>query len=278
MNQELVKILKDHLSTPNHVLKVISATGEKLGKKGAKRRKYALTLSEIEVKYTSFENFIESLPAKGFKKDVVFVIQKVYGDAQKETYHRVKEYKIDLEMETTSIPVTHSQQIPVNNQPVNQFPSFLSGMGMPDYLGKMIEAGRAGDYKDKAEQLSEQLKDIRSENRTLREENSSLKIKLETANERKELAIEKEKLNQKGFLDSKAFESLAGMLPQVMQAMNSNANAGALGNPSLSPIQNKFFEMVTQETDQEKLGFLFYLFQNWNEELKSKIEVIIKNE
>lgn len=278
----LISTLQEHLSSAsNHVVKITNASGVKLSK-DTKTHKYAFDLHYIENKYNSLENFLSLLPSKGLKKDVVFTLQKMYGTPEKTTYHLVREFKQDLELELEKEPMSTPIPATPPPTPVHQDPYF-GFLGNPGFMTKMVDAERSNDYKNQVEELKEDVKELKSENRILREKNSSLEIKLQTASDRQEIAIEKAKMDSKSFFESPAFESLAGMLPDVAKVITSNMggqqnpNVGTLGSP-VSQLQKTFFQKITQEQiSDHKISVLIYLLDNWKEGIEEKITEILEN-
>ncbi|MGG8495959.1 hypothetical protein ACQY1Q_06060 [Tenacibaculum sp. TC6] len=272
----LINTLQEHLSSSeNHVVKIKNATGVKLSK-DTPIHKYAFDLHYIESKYNSLQHFLSLLPGKGFKKDVVFTLQKMYGTPEKTTYHLVKEFKEDLEKESMNTPIQTSAQTYIPPTPSQDM--FSSFLGAPGLMNKFVDAERSNDYKQQVEELKEEIRELKSENRILREKNSSLEIKLQTANDRQDLAIEKAKMESKGFFESPAFESLAGALPDVAKAImgGQNVNSGALGSP-VTQIQKSLFNKIQSEnTEEQKIAFLIYLLENWKEGIDEEIVEILE--
>ncbi|WP_299134566.1 hypothetical protein [uncultured Tenacibaculum sp.] len=272
---KLSEILQNHLSaSSNHIVKITSGEGVKLSKNVSKRR-HALTLQDIESKHGSVESFLSGLPSKGFKQNVVFVLQKMYGSKDKTTYHLVKEIREDLEQKTMNTTNTNNQS---ENLPIHNF------LASPGYINKMVEAERSNDFKNQVEELKEENKELRSDIRILREKNSALSIQLETAKERKELAIQQTKLDSKGVLESPTVQALAGALPDILKAVAPNlgnagagVNAGALGSP-ISPTQRALLEKIKQEeVSDQKIAFMIYLLDHWKEGIEESLIKIIEN-
>ncbi len=278
--ENLINILRNHLAADeNHTVKITPSGGKPIKREDAKKRKYQFTLEYIEQKYNSLENFLSLLRQKGFTKDIVFTLQKMYGEKESTTYHKVKEFKANLEEETmnnTHTPTqTHQQPVPTNTNP---FPSFL---GAPQMMQKYVDAARSEDYKKQLDKMEEQLKDAKSENRILREKNSSLEIKLNTAEERKEMAVERTKMEQKSFIESDAVTALAGAIPDIISKLplgRQNPNAGALASPNVSPIKQQLFNIVNNNgISDEQIGLIIALLTGWNEDTQEQLIKILEN-
>jgi len=272
VNNKLQDLLKNHLNTAsNHVVKV-NSNGLKLIK-SASKRKYVFSLEDIEQKYTSVANFLQVLPQKGFKTNVVFTLQKTYTKNGKTTYHTTQKITEDL----------HLQDMSATQQPMTQSLTATNFLGAPELMAKMVQAERSADYKEQIGELKETVKDLRSRNRVLEEKNSALTIKLETAKERTELRIEREILKKKSFLETPAFEktmeTLGGMIPKVLEMSSANAmaNAPQLGNPNITPIKKAFFQKINNSNiEDEKIMFFNYLLDNWEETLIQQVAQIIE--
>ncbi|TCP22391.1 hypothetical protein EV195_11240 [Tenacibaculum skagerrakense] len=266
MRNELLNILTDHLTASStHVVK-IEKDGSKLVKTGSKRR-YAFSLEDIVQKYGSIAHFLEALPEKGFDKQVVFTLQKVYGSATKTTYHLVNRITEDLIVNDMNEQEYIGSAVPMNNNTSN----FL---GTPELVAKMVEAERSADYKEQVQELKERVKDLRSKNRSLEEKNNSLTLKLDTAKEREELRVERELLKKKSFLETPAFEktmeTLGGMIPKVLEVAGANgviAQTG-LSSPNISQVHKAFIQKLsTMGVSDEQILFFNYLLDNWKEDL-----------
>lgn len=264
MNNELANILYTHLSNATHNVIKVASGGVRLVKPNADQR-YTFSLHDIEQKYDTLANFLQTIAKKGFQHQVEFSLYKMYES--KGTYS----YRL---IETITKDLTHDMHEADNNAvptyyPQVQSPNFL---GSPELMSKMVEAERSADYKEQISELKEAVKDLRSKNRVLEEQNSSLTIKLETAKEREELRVQKELLNKKSFLETPAFEktmeTLGGMLPKMLEVANTKNTAPSTGlnMPNLSPIKKAFVQKLPNATD-EQVMFFNYLLGNWKEDL-----------
>ena len=279
MNSRLVDILTTHLTaSENHVVK-IECNGLKLVKSGSKRR-YAFSLEDIEQKYVSIANFLQSLPEKGFDKTVVFSLQKMYGSPNRTTYHLIE--KITEDLTTNDMSAEQSYR-----EAPSQLPSMMGTsnfLSAPELVAKMVEAERSTDYKEQVSELKEYVKDLKARNRTLEEQNNSYKLKLDTAKEREELRVERELLKKKSFLETPAFEktmeTLGGMIPKVLEAasVKNNGSTASLASPNLSQVHKAFLQkLANKNVSDEQLLFFNYLLDNWEEDLIQHTAAYIEN-
>lgn len=267
MNNQLANIVYSHLSASAHNVIKVQREGVRLVKSNAEQR-YTFSLQDIEGKYGSIPNFLHTIAQKGFTTNVEFALLKMYESNGRFSYRPIQTITEDL---------THDMNTADNPEIVSTYPTaptYPNFLGAPELMAKMVQAERSEDYKEQLQELKEVVKDLRSKNRVLEEKNSSLTIKLETANERAELRVQKELLNKKSFLETPAFEktmeTLGGILPKVIEASaNNNATAQpntGLASPSLSPIKKAFVQKLSVATD-EQVMFFNYLLDNWKEDL-----------
>ena len=184
-------------------------------------------------------------------------------------------YKIEIE----------NQQKPIENiapvAPVQSQPNFMAApptvypnypMPIQDFsmLGNpivksYIDANEKKylDLKERHEDLKEEVKDLRSKNRIQDENLSELKIKLSVAEREKEMAVLSEKMNNKSFWDSPAFEKALEKAPDLLtsaMAMKSGqvpAQMQALGSPiGSTPLKKEFFEYADETCNDEQINYL----------------------
>lgn len=265
--QELIKY---HLSKPSHIVKIEDKENDLRLRKDRRYLKNAYSFDDIITEFGSIDNLLKELLARGFK-NVTFTFQRTYGEGIKTTYHTMKTETINLEEQKSTIPAF--------TQSPAMLPSFL---GNPQQmLGAMIQSERAGDYKKQVEELKEDVKDYRSKIRRLEDENHSLKLKVETAEEKSELKIQKALLEKESVFESKGFqkiaEGLGGVLPHIIPAMVNNGTTPAqLGGADLSAIKQQAIALIRQ-SDDKNVAFIFYVLQNMNEELMQLIKKHIEN-
>ncbi|MFL0063732.1 hypothetical protein [Tenacibaculum maritimum] len=285
MNKELIKTLSTHLKAhKDNAVRVIS-NGQRLKKNDESVNKYAFTDADIQGRFESIDNFLITLYKKGFTDNVEFLLVKMYSDKTHNTrYRNFNKITVDLTentMQNSPITLSNQQQTMQNSLPQNLGMGYL---GAPELINKMVEAERGKDYKKTAEVLEEQLKDATSKIRILEEKNSSLEIKIATQKERSEIQRERDKLNQKGFLDSDAgntvMETLGGMIPQVLEIFKPVAQAPnvALASPEItvSAIKKTVIEKIqSQAFSDEQTSIINYILDNWQKEFIENIVALI---
>lgn len=204
-------------------------------------------------------------------------------------------YKIEIE----------NQQKPIENiapvAPVQSQPNFMAAPPVyPNYqmpvqhdysmLGNpivksYIDANEKKylDLKERHEDLKEEVKDLRSKNRIQDESLSELKIKLSTAEREKEMAVLAEKMNNKSFWDSPAFEKAIDKAPDIVAnalAMKTgNApQMAALGNPiGSTPLKKEFFEYADEACDDSQINYLGSIMHHFkNPEFMNELKILIQ--
>lgn len=294
MNNNLIKILSDHLQADVNNAVRVRSNELRLKKSGGSAHKFAFTLSDINGIFENVDNLLIELPKKGFTSNVQFTLIKLYTNEQgKTSYRKFEEITEDLTETTmnntsTPTPVQSQQQVIT---PTNPYQNFGMALNAPaEFINKMVEAERGKDYKKTAEELEEKLKNSLSENRILREQNSSLEIKIATQKERAEIQRERDKMDQKGFLDSnggaKVLETLGAIIPKAMEAFaNKGAapvQAASLASPEIevSPVKKMAIEKIqSQNFSDEQTSVVNYILDNWEKEfIENIISLINKRE
>lgn len=294
MNNNLIKILSDHLQADVNNAVRVRSNELRLKKSGGSAHKFAFTLSDINGIFENVDNLLIELPKKGFTSNVQFTLIKLYTNEQgKTSYRKFEEITENLTETTmnntsTTTPVQSQQQVITQTNP---YQNFGMALGAPaEFINKMVEAERGKDYKKTAEELEEKLKNSLSENRILKEQNSSLEIKIATQKERAEIQRERDKMDQKGFLDSdggaKVLETLGAIIPKAMEAFaNKGAapvQAASLASPEIevSPVKKMAIEKIqSQNFSDEQTSVVNYILDNWEKEfIENIISLINKRE
>lgn len=185
-------------------------------------------------------------------------------------------YKIETENPNKNVapaPVEQNQVVPVVHQaqymgapPVysNQVPDNYSMLNSP-IVKQYLDANEKKylDLKGNYDELKEDYKDLRSKNRIQEETLSDLKIKLSVAEREKEMAVLSEKMNNKSFWDSPAFEKALEKAPDLLtsaMAMKSGqvpAQMQALGSPiGSTPLKKEFFEYADETCNDDQINYL----------------------
>ncbi|WP_299839890.1 hypothetical protein [uncultured Tenacibaculum sp.] len=293
MNNDLLKILSDHLLADSNNAIRVQSFKNKLSKGKASVNKFAFNLPDIIEKFGGVDNLLNELPNKGFSKQVKFTLVKCYKKNERISYHTIEEITKDLieekVMETqqnSAVQNNNQSQYPIN-YPNNQNNSLGAIMGHPEVFNSMIEARRSEDYKRRAEQAEEKLKNSESENRILKEKISSYEIKLATIKDKSDLERERDKLERKGFFDSEAgssvLETLGALLPKVVDVVAAQkgvptAPAPALGNPQVQVSETKQMAIQiiqSQNFSEDQTNIVNYILTNWQPDLIQGIQDLI---
>lgn len=277
-------VLDHQLSKPSHIVKVEDKENNLRLKKDTALMRYAYSYEDLLNDFGSLDNFLNELAKRGYQK-TTFTFQRTYGTPDKTTYHTMEQKTIDfseLSQPHQTVPALNHQTAPAY-QPTNTG-NFLAGAQSMQYLGAFVEAERANDYKKRINDLEEDLRDEKSKRRRLEEENHSLKLKVDTAEEKAQLTIQKELLSKKSVLESEGFQKLAeglgGIIPQVLPALMNKPAApqAALGSPAsnLTVLQRQAVEVIKSNGDDVS-SLLIYLSQNMSKGLLETINNYIEN-
>lgn len=273
----LPKKIHELLTKPNHTLK-ISSKNLRLTKGKDKKKRFAYTLEDLLTEYHTIDNFLSEIAKKGFLEETVFTFRKMYGEG----YHKLDEFTEDLtsyleksqdstnNVIKTQEPMSTFLAGPETGNPNNQYPN-------AQFLGALVNSQRVDDYKTTLSKQEAELKDLRSENRLLKEDKHSLQRKLDTAEDKFELKLQKVEIEKTSFWESKGFEAittgLAGLAPKLLPLL-ANGN-GAIpaqmgGVENLTEAQREAIELI-KNTEDSPISYAMYVLQNIDEELASFI-------
>ena len=254
--------------------------------------KYGFSLQDIHTLYGSVDDFLSSLPSKGFTTNVKIDLKRLYGAGAKQTTYKIETLTLNFKKESsmpnentppqsiTSIPIAPAQssvaQTTIPTQPTAM--GYPMGLGYTpvattDWIGSKVIEERYRDILRDNDALREDNKDLRSQVRVLNEEKANLKLQLDTAEKKHELQLKEELLNKKGFWESPAFEkvseSLGAIAPLVVEKVMSasastTAPVAALAGANLSPAKNEFIKLISdpQITDEQISELYEYLIRN----------------
>ncbi|CAA0214656.1 hypothetical protein V2647_06855 [Tenacibaculum maritimum] len=284
MNNNLLKTLSDHLQANSNNAIRVGREKQRLKKASGNKHKFAFTFSDITERFGSVDNLLNELVKMGFTTNVKFTLLKLYEKDNKFSYCTQNEVIEDLTpkamTDTPNTPVQNIQPIQHQpSQPFNQMSNYGLGhvLGAPEVINSMVEARLGKDYKKRAEDAEEKLKDSNSQNRILREKISALEIKLATIKDKSELERERDKLDRKGFLETDAgasvMETLGKIIPQVIEVATKKgvqAPAPTLAAPAIevSEIKQIAIEKIqSQNFSDDQTGLVVYLLDNWEQDL-----------
>lgn len=183
---------------------------------------------------------------------------------------RIESEKKEVVAQPSTVPTQHQYQ----QQPQNYGSDFLGsavqqGNGMMAVsTAQVLEMQRKADKLDDA---NEKLFDLRKEFSALKKEfdiidieSRDLKSKLATAEAQKEVAVTQAKTENKGFLESPAFEKLLEKAPEMLgnfAALKAggmpNYGSESLGAPSnLSETKQGFIEYIKDDLTDEQVNYL----------------------
>ncbi len=285
----LLKVLSNHLQADNSNAVRVSCNNSRLSKGPGANNKFAFTLDDIIEKFGSVDSLLNELPTKGFATNVKFTLVKIYTNNGKSTYRTFDEITENLTKEIMQTQNTqHSFQPKENPVPVNHSNHVNYGLGAalaaPEVINSMVEAGRSSDYKKRAEEAEEKLKDANSENRILREELAALKLKLNTAEDRAELQRKKEELDRKSFWEGDTgqtvMETLGGIITKGMEMVappvNTPAQTLAAAQIQLSEVKSMVIEKIKSSSfSDQQTNLINYILHNWEKEFIEEIKVLI---
>ncbi|MFJ1431296.1 hypothetical protein ACILE2_10930 [Capnocytophaga canimorsus] len=272
VTEKIEQFLTQH--PDNHVC--VSQGGRRLGK--TTMPKYSFTLADIQNIYGTVADFVKSLPENGFVSDVKINLRSVtgFGASQRTT---VKEtltlnFKKETPMQEAIQPIPATPTVMQPQQP--SYPSamptpFYGGLAAPqmqlhDIVSGTVAKERLEDKIKECQKLTDENLDLKSEVRSLKEQLTSLQIKLDTANDRHELALEKERLNQKGFMDSetgKMLASVGGRLAAAYmgaqmrmpgEAVAALAAPNMQGASNLSEIKQELIAYISSDAVSDELA------------------------
>ncbi|WP_407324281.1 hypothetical protein R5O24_07745 [Tenacibaculum maritimum] len=281
----LSKVLSSHLQANDSNAVRISSHNSRLSKGARANNKFAFTFNDIIEKFGGVDNLLDELPTKGFT-NVKFTLVKIYSSNGKSTYHKVNEITKNLTEKEMNPSTQHIPQPPLYNGTQNNY-GLGAALAAPEVINSMVEAGRSSDYKKRAEDAEEKLKDANSENRILREELASLKIKLATAEDRAELQRKQDRLDQKSFWEGDTgqtvMETLGGIITKGMEMVTPPINTPT-PTPTLGASQIQLSEVKTMVIESVKssnfsdqqANIINYILQNWEKEFIETIMELIK--
>lgn len=238
--------------------------------------KYSFSLNDIQELYGSVADFVRAIPEKGFTENVKISLRSIYGSGAKASsiIHETLTLNFTKKTETaTPMPTTEPQNnmLPMTPQQPTYQPNVpaVPALAAPalgyahipqtDWIGYEVSKQRLEDLKKEHTRLENELQDAKSEIRQLKEENFSLRLKIDTADEKHAVKLERELLNKKGFWESETggniVNALGSVLPMVAEKMigSGSSTPPALGMPNLSPNKQAFMEVLMnpQITDEQ---------------------------
>lgn len=291
MNNNLSKILSDHLQNDQDNAIRVQSNSLRLRKSAGSAQKFAFTLSDIKEKFGSVDNLLHELPQKGFTNGVQFTLIKLYTKDGKTTYRTFEQITEDLKpREMNPNPPTSSQPVkPAATYPVQEPSNYGFGyLGAPDVLNKFVEAERGRDWKERFEEQAEKYKNLNTDHRILKEKYGALEIKLATIEDRHKLELERSEMNKKSFLDSeggsKFMDTLGAVLTPAIEAVAKKGLAPSAASPTLgspqievSPVKQMAIDGIQSPTfSDEQTNVVNYIINNWEKDFIENILALIK--
>ncbi len=280
---ELIRDIENFLSeSPSNVI-TISCGSQKLRKQQADAMRYAFSLSDIQNQYGSIRELLQQLPIYGFSEKVQILLRKTYGSVGKFTYHTIKKLTVNIKKkEDTPINET-MQETTITPQFMQQPPTNTNiGLGYTpvphaDWLAAKVKESRYSDLERELKRIQEELLDTKSKLRIKEEEYASLKIKYDTAKERSDLELERDRLDRKSLFETDGFQQALPALAGIFQQYVAPKSAG-LGMPSnISAIKQQLIAyMGTEDCTEEQAALLTLIVNNYSVELVNAIKKILK--
>ncbi len=297
--EKVTKTIEQFLSENENNVITVSCGNLRLRKENATAMRFAFSANDIANEYGSVSDLLRSLPDKGFAENVLILLRKAYGSGTKTTYHNVKSMKINIQkrneepqQETyeTMHTATHTPQpTPPQAPQMQQMQQSAMPMGLgytpvatSEWIDSKVLKTRFEDLQSNYKKLESDYLDAKSENRKLKEENASLKLKNETAEERKNLAIEKDRMERKSFWESDGVQGLLPGLGAFLEKAAGGQVGGALGMPAqnqeLSPQKQQLMAYIQTPTcTEEQAQLLAMVINGYSEELVKLIINYLNN-
>lgn len=282
---DIIQKIKDHLSKSTRNFITVQ-NGTKRLKKDAFHNKFLWSEKDVEENFGSVEELLKQLPSHGFGSESLLLLRTKYSN---NNYIDKGQFTLKLKDEALVKPIEKEKNVQMtshdqiqkqdqSHQPNN--PAHIStppsvqpqyGLGFTpvatnEWTDLKVKEQRYFDIETKNRELLTELQDAKSENRILKEDNASLNRKLDTIEDRHSLALEREALGKKSFLDSesgqKAIEALGAALPMLLE--RKAVAAPMLGNPhaSLSQTKQQFIQMISQDqVSDEQIIMLYHIMQ-----------------
>lgn len=272
----------NHLeSNPNNAI-VISYNNMKMVNPFMRVNKYEFTKQHIEKGWQSIKEFLKGLKNEGFKSGTQVQLKKPNGTTSK-TIGEPITLQFSEDQNSSQMIQSQSNQIPP--MPYQGMNGINYGMGGVHPSESKLEAliAKHEDLQERYDDLKIIYKDMRSTERSLREENNSLRIKVDTAEQRKELAILQANLNQKSFMDSEAMKTIAeNLVPVLPEIIGRGQNVGQLGmgsaNNKLSELKQQFIGFISNEKVQDKdIDLIYKLYKNAvkNQDIAKELQALL---
>jgi hypothetical protein len=232
------------------------------------------------------KNFLKDIPnenLENYLKSYLGTITKdrnIWIEAREEsgaTHKKMGSFSVVIAPEKTAVsePV---QNAPMQQQQVYQPQNHAT---TSEFLGNAVQAGNGmmlvstqqvlemQRKADKLDDANEKLYELRNEHVEVKKkfndadtENRDLKTKLQTAEAQKDLAVQLAKTENKGFLESAAFEKLLDKAPEMLGNIAALKAGGmpqmeSLGAAStLSETKQGFVDYVTEDLNDEQVNYL----------------------
>lgn len=210
----------------------ISGSGKKLSKTTAPKNVF--TLADIHKRFGSVQGLFTELPALGFSGEVQVTLVRSYENNR--TLYPLQKLKINVK-EEQKMENTTALQAPAMPQPAMLGYTQVS---QNDWLTAKVKEAKYDDLQGEVTRLRDELSEAKSRARVLEEKNNALQLKIDTAEERAELKLQRTLLDKKSFWESPVFEQLSGSIGSSLGAALPNLLAASTGAvPALGVAQNE---------------------------------------
>jgi len=235
------KSIENHLNKKGGLIAVTQGN-KKLQKNNTNIFKFNWSKQDVLNEALSVQEFIESLPQKGFNSGSVLSLRRVHGNTTSLEGEIILNFK-DETAQSLSNPnqessnINHNYMQSNNNAPQNQPPvNGLAYAQMPTHevIDMKVKLMRYEDLVDKLKRAEDDLSATKLELHTTKETLISTERKLETINDKHDLEKERIETSRKTFFDTdtgkEVVGALAGRLPEILEAFKPRQAVG-MGNP-----------------------------------------------
>lgn len=254
----LVETLKKHFEKPNACISVVNGN-KKLAKK-AKQNKYMWTKEDVLNDSGSYEQFLTSLPSRGFGHLSVLEFRFKVG-----TRSYNLEAEVTLKQKTAEAPKPQLAQPTPNVNPQNNKSMLYDNDAPKMQLGyvpvaqdalinlKLTEA-RYNDLSDKLRLAQKTADQAESDLRKVKADLEDKERKLNLIEEKYEWRLEQSAANNKKFYETETGQAvvgqLAGRIPEILSALKSSGNPQpALGHPILANLTPQKEQLIAALND-----------------------------
>lgn len=282
---DIYEIVKEHLKKPTGIIAVTQGSN-KLQRPKVKHHKYNWNLKDILNVSSGVEDFFENyVKPKGFGNGAILSLRNTAGTSHK-TKHtimlQIKDAPTGLSKPETTNKNSNNNNIMGHEDNTQQSSQNAPAGGMGytqvpshEFISLKVVQERYNDISDKLRRAEKERDEAESKLRSEKEKTLSLERKLDTLEDRHQLAIERLEVAKKGFLDTpagqEAMKGLAASLPVIAESLVTRgqqpqqAAASGLSNPQVeSPVKQQFIKSIVVPSQDEVLEAMAVIMQAMN--------------